>query len=1299
MKKDTKKKKLKILIPIFSVLFIIGIFLITYFIDTNRFYSNLKNKNSDYPLKVTFLVMDEEKIPKDVDLIKEIHNYIDSSLYSTNLMIPMKKEGDFLLLDLNGNVNKKLLDNINNYSFTLNDLDGNIIEDCEFDSKTKIAKIPASYYENREQDSPVQLEVFSLMKKSDYENLPIETNIKKIYSKTGTQKQDSNSLSTTISLKTTFLNEFSKKDIEIHVNGYDTKVSGELFEFNSDNKTITLMISPVLIDRLDIRINNNIISRVFAESISVTEGEMNAIKLKSKPSSNWVGSSNSYSVRLYNYDSSTSEFTTGFHYCGSRGFQCAATAWSGGKTNRYVSDDVFDYDYSYYYADGSYKAALNFASRNAYNNRNNDSNTAVGAAHLYPYEVDLNHLSKSGKIDFTGAKKEKVAGSTTSATDLFIPLACVDHTSAAATNNNYLDVTVTLVSAPANADYMILRIRTSSFHTQIGDSYIKVTWPKAYIRITKRYIPSSDNDGNERVFKLYEDDNEAAADRCKNITERDLVASTADPNTGYVARNANNKITYYYLGWPENGKEAILDKDKKYCLYEEPTGDSYFNDHTVTVSYSVAKVDGSEYTSVNQDATTSGVTYRYGKVAFGNDEYDYFYNPTNDISRRFRVDNSTSENGCIEINKTDGYDDLAGAEFELFTGSDCQSGNSTGQTATTDNDGVATFENLTAGAYSAKEIEGVTGHAKSSTICKNVTVGTSSTCKTLKFTNVPLKITVYKKDDNQKALSNVRFKIKNSNTSKYITVSGRNSHYNNCYVYTGESDTGTEMKTDSNGQICVVKAPALPSSKKYIAEETRSLSGYAYDKCSKEITTSTSIESQSSGNTCINHENKIAFYKKDESGRGIKNVQFKVKPTGEDEYITVESTKDSDGCYVYDGMTSEYEPDPSILKTDNNGRICISKIPGYDGRSSTQNITYIAEEIAAPDGYVFENGKIEGITPDKEISGVKCGTTSPSTTKCSLINKPLVINFYKVLEDGTTPKGGAEFVLSQTTGDTTKYMEVEATQSTATGFKGCYEYKGMVSSKTAATKLISNSTTTGVDVAVGEVCVIKVPSGTYKATETKALEYHTFGEVTTRDFTTSSSRKTMSQTDSFINRPTEFEFEKKVTEEDGLDDIWKSLTTEQLKTIPFKIYNIDDPEHPVEINVIETSVSGVYEYAGNTLETQTGTATTTLHLNNDRKIKVYHLPKGEYKIVEDDCCCETSCSSPSSNICYGFYSPKYTSENLNSYTFTILLCEPNLAIVLASTRKRFFLYSNSSDVFFEIITFFSPSARVINFDE
>lgn len=499
--------------------------------------------------------------------------------------------------------------------------------------------------------------------------------------------------------------------------------------------------------------------------------------------------------------------------------------------------------------------------------------------------------------------------------------------------------------------------------------------------------------------------------------------------------------------------------------------------------------------------------------------------------------------------------------------------------------------------------------------------------------NSPYSITFYKvREGLNSRIENTKFKIKESGTDNYIKVDGKSSAsgYSGCYIYketTNENDASV-LSSDSDGKICVIR---VNKNKTYDVIETESgdLSYYVDDSQTFTVTPKQTIESINDNNTLVNKPYHLSFYKVKEDGTPLTNAKFIVKKGNE--FIKTNQI-DSDGCYIYNSLVDS-ENDASALLTDSNGRICITRVPNGEGYKAIEKDTNDSAY------FIFENGEID-LEIDKSIKGKEASNT--------IINKPYVINFYKVLEDNETKVGGAEFVI---TNSSNKYVKVSGISS-ENGYNGCYIYDGLSDTKTDNTKLISSSENKENGISIGEVCVIRIPKtldSTYKVTETKAPLYHTFGTTVTKNIVPNKTRQIMTNDNKFVNYKTEFKFTKTVNEENNYDDVYKDMTTEEITKIPFTIY---DSNNEV-VSLIKVS-DGRYEYKNNTLDGVTGEETNTLYLDNNREFYVYHLPKGIYTVKENECCCEETCISPSNNTCFGYYSPNY--KQSSSYTFTIDDC-------------------------------------------
>ena len=711
------------------------------------------------------------------------------------------------------------------------------------------------------------------------------------------------------------------------------------------------------------------------------------------------------------------------------------------------------------------------------------------------------------------------------------------------------------------------------------------------LSIEKRDSNTSELINDEVQFELYTNSSCSGSTSIMNVTYDGIATFTGLTGTTYYAKEVSS-IPGYTL--PTNNCVQVTAAPQTSDITTDcPT--TTINNDALYIGFYKTKEDGTPLT----EATF--------KVKDSNGDYITVSNPV-----------SGQYNGCY-----------------VYTGADSTGSELSVNDAST---GLFCIAKVPSGTYSAEEqATGNDGYWIDNGTITGISTGTSIPTKATSNTvkNSPYVVTFYKTKETKSgaAMQGAKFKIKEQGTNNYIKVNLQSNvtGYEGCYIYTG-TDTeanASELQSDSNGRICVIRVKGNTT---YEAIETDSGDPAYSTSGSISVASSQSVESKTDNNTLVDGSYKLSFFKEKEDGTPLTGASFIIKKGNE--YVTVNrvgSDSNYPDCYEYTGTTST-ESSATVMSIDSNGRICVSKVPNANN--------YVAKETATGDSayYIFENGEIN-LTVGSEVRGKEASNT--------LVNKPYVINFYKVLENGSTPVGGAEFVLTDSNG---KYIEFEGT-STNNDYNGCYIYKGVSNTKTNLTKLTSSSENKSNGITIGEVCIVKIPQGTYKVTETKPVEYHTFGNDTTRNMTTTTGRQGMIDSNKFVNNKTEFEFTKTVSDEDNYDNIWKNISTQELKKIPFTIY--DSSNNPV--SVVRTS-DGVYEYAGNTLDGVSGTPVTELHLNDNRNLYVYHLPKGTYTIKEVECCCEDTCDSPSTNTCYGFYAPKYSSNSGYNYTFTINDC-------------------------------------------
>ena len=395
----------------------------------------------------------------------------------------------------------------------------------------------------------------------------------------------------------------------------------------------------------------------------------------------------------------------------------------------------------------------------------------------------------------------------------------------------------------------------------------------------------------------------------------------------------------------------------------------------------------------------------------------------------------------------------------------------------------------------------------------------------------------------------------------------------------------------------------------------------------------------------------------------------------------------------------------------------------FTGTSST---TLTVEETVAPSGYAKYNGTLSA-TPvpitcglsqaeaEAECKNITCTYDAelqddickyPSGRVISELGvdtmpvypeDKLVLNWYKVTENASTKANGAEFKIKQKNGS--QYIKVkeengqkviEEVKDASNITKKCYIFDSLVSESQAST-LVSMNTNTNGSTSNGETCIVKLVKGDYTVIETKAAEYHTFGNTITKDLSTSTSYKAMDDSDKFINKPTRFEFDKYVTSGDS--DIWGAITTAQLKKIPFNIFDSNGNK----LKFVKDS-NGIYQYVGNNIDGPGSDGQVEdLYLNDSRKLVVEHLPKGTYSIKEKGSADGTCSCIDDNGSCIGFYYPKYTNES--DYKFTIDSCSnesasssvcsthatvtknlQNTPTEISFTKKDLYSYEDASDV-------------------
>ena len=387
----------------------------------------------------------------------------------------------------------------------------------------------------------------------------------------------------------------------------------------------------------------------------------------------------------------------------------------------------------------------------------------------------------------------------------------------------------------------------------------------------------------------------------------------------------------------------------------------------------------------------------------------------------------------------------------------------------------------------------------------------------------------------------------------------------------------------------------------------------------------------------------------------------------------------------------------------------------FTGRNGSG--TYTVTEETAPSGYAKAD-PVENLSPVL-MSQETTDATYNSISYCSagsaaveVPNSKYVINWFKENDsndsNSTKRADGALFKVKDPSG---KYITVDGTESVTDAgnpatTKTCYKYKGSVDSAASASVL-----TAGANGDKGGVCISGLEDGTYTVIETQPTQNHTFGSSLTLQM----DATTVFYTDKiFTNYPTYVEIEKKVTDSErvsnSLDDsVLKKIETNKLMKIPFEVYKADANGAATGDPISFVEIDGVYHDASS-VDVNSETQTTTLYLNNERKIKLSHLSwetgTQQYVLKEKGHKTSDACTCTTDPDCIGYYYPKSDQE----VKFTITKCSssssvdnttanttvgtgtcPNTYVAkvgdqdntpteLWFTKKDFYSYENSEDI-------------------
>ena len=486
----------------------------------------------------------------------------------------------------------------------------------------------------------------------------------------------------------------------------------------------------------------------------------------------------------------------------------------------------------------------------------------------------------------------------------------------------------------------------------------------------------------------------------------------------------------------------------------------------------------------------------------------------------------------------------------------------------------------------------------------------------------------------------------------------------------------------------------------------------------------------SSYSTFTNVPNVRVYYcakikKKDSAGNLLGGAQFTLT-NGSLSYRSVETSTGRHSIFLYDNpvaYTAEETTVPRGYAKVDNFTVPTSKIialPKYKPGTTTPLKQADAKALCESDN-----------TVDKDGNAVK----DNATYVIEKTDYKLLLNWYKVTENGSTKADGAKFKVYKKGTTTPLKFTARVNYKDSNGdTRSCYN----MADNGTITELESATIATGHK---GEVCITGLDKGDYTIEETHPAKYHTFGPDNKKDFTVTNSStafKAMDNSNKYINLKTTFKFKKDITNTDSsqIGDTkytitrngetktmsLSEMTIEQLKLITFKVY----PENSTTPLTLIKTADGVYEYDQNpdVDKSSTTTKTSELHLTgtaiSNMTITIEHLPIGKYSIKEvDSSVCQIGTTAGYGNItnpttrpstlpncnnsvgnsgsCIGYYTPDYSQAS--SHQFEITECSnddagsdkcsthvhasqtlTNKPTEVTLTKKDFYHYDDAADV-------------------
>ncbi|RUR93220.1 SpaA isopeptide-forming pilin-related protein [Bacillus velezensis] len=411
--------------------------------------------------------------------------------------------------------------------------------------------------------------------------------------------------------------------------------------------------------------------------------------------------------------------------------------------------------------------------------------------------------------------------------------------------------------------------------------------------------------------------------------------------------------------------DVKLEKDKDYKLdikTDNATGEQSF---VLTFTGSYKQIDRAyviQYRSLINISGSSGQVSNKVSISGTNvEEQTQENNSSVFVAISSGGGSGSGEKGSLTISKTgsDGTS-LSGAGFQLWS----KDGKQLLRTGTTDDAGKLTFGNIRYGTYVLKEIKAPDGYTISDAYVNGVSVtidGKSSAAGALyKVINQKNKVTLIKKDENNKPLAGAVFKLEKKSSDGTYTLIKNN------------------IESDKNGKVEINGLPAGY----YRLMETKAPSGFIVNTKAIHFSIAKNEKNQVPDvelGSMVNYKGKAALTKKDAEGKKLEGAVFKIV--------------DSDGKTVKEDLVS-----------DKDGKVETSDLtPGH----------YAFIETKAPDGYVLNTEK-------KEFTISETAEGKPESTDAgTAVNYKGSVQLIKKDQDGNV-LDGAVFKIIDSDGKTVR---------------------------------------------------------------------------------------------------------------------------------------------------------------------------------------------------------------------------------------------------------------------------------------